>query len=385
VAEQPATTSPSAPDTVDERLAARDRFGLRATVRFISANRYVRAAFVLAAVGLGVWAVASRWGDVRAGLSELGWLTILASLLAVLAGLAATLQIWRVLLSATGSPLPVGLAARIFFIGQLGKYLPGSMWPVLVQMELAQAAKVPRSRTATAAVLTLVASVCAGLLAALVSLPFLPTTGTRDYRWALLAIPVLLAALHPAVVNAVVARLLTLTGRAPLPRPLSAGAVLAAMGWALLSWGLLGVHVWLLAIRLGASPGRGLLLLVGGFAFAWAVGFLVVVAPAGAGVRDLLLAAILAGVLTTGAATVVALVSRVLMTVGDLILAGLAAWFARRYVLAPEPAAPERAAPEPATSEPASQESASQESASPEPATQKPAAQERAAGESGES
>ncbi len=308
---------------------AAGRGGLRqvATVASrVSGNRFVRIVFVVVAVALGGYAVASQWADVRAGLRELSWLTLLGSLVAVLAGLAATMQIWRVLLAALGSPLTVRTAGRIFFIGQLGKYVPGSMWPVVVQMELAQSAKVPRSRTATAAILTLVASVCAGLLAALVCLPFLPADGTAGMRWFFLAVPVLLAALHPRVVNAVVGSLLRLARRPPLPHPLSATAVLAAMGWAVASWLLLGLHLWLLAIGLGASIGPALALAVGGFAFAWAAGFLIFFAPAGAGVREVLLLAVLTPVLSRGDATAAALVSRVLMTAGDLILAGAVVW-----------------------------------------------------------
>jgi hypothetical protein len=149
-----------------------------------------------------------------------------------------------------------------------------------------------------------------------------------DFRWAFLAVPVLLALLHPRVVNAAAGRLLRLTGRPPLERPLSARAVAVAMVWALLSWVLFGAQVWLLAIRLGAPTGRGLVVAVGGFALAWSAGFLMVLAPAGAGVREVLLVASLAAVLSVGAATAVALVSRVLMTVGDLVLAGTVGWLA---------------------------------------------------------
>jgi hypothetical protein len=68
------------------------------------------------------------------------------------------------------------------------------------------------------------------------------------------------------------------------------------------------------------------------------VGFLVVFAPAGAGVREVLLIAALRPVLGTGAATAVALVSRGAMTAGDLLTAGLAAGFSRGSGLAaPEP------------------------------------------------
>ena len=51
----------------------------------------------------------------------------------------ANLQAWQVLLAGLGSPLRTTTAGRIFFIGQLGKYIPGSVWPILTQMELGAA------------------------------------------------------------------------------------------------------------------------------------------------------------------------------------------------------------------------------------------------------
>ncbi len=130
-------------------------------------------------------------------------------------------------------------------------------------------------------------------------------------------------------------KLLTLVRRPPLEQPLTGRAVAAALGWAVVSWVLFGLQVWLLAVRLGAPEGRTLLLAIGGFAFAWSVGFLVVFAPAGAGFRDVLVIAILGAVLGGGGATAVALVSRILMTIGDFATAGVAAWSGRHHATPP--------------------------------------------------
>lgn len=288
----------------------------------------MRWAFVALAVGLGAWAVARQWPRVRTALAGLGPLPIAGAMLAVLVAMVASMQVYRALLAALGSPLPARAAARIVFVGQLGKYLPGSVWPVLAQMELGTAHQVPRHRSATASVLTMLVSLLAGLLAALVTLPF--AAGATPYRWAFLAAPVLLAVLHPRLLNPLLALLLRLARRPALERPLTGRAVLTALGWGLASWTLYGVQVWLLVTRLGAPDGRGALLAVGGFAFAWCVGFLVVFAPAGAGVREVLLVALFGPVVGVGGATALALVSRILMTVGDLLTAGLAAWSGRR-------------------------------------------------------
>jgi hypothetical protein len=290
--------------------------------RLLSA-RPVRWGFVAVTVGLGGYAVEREWPGVRAGLASIGPGTTAEALLCVLAGMLMTMQVWRALLAGLGSPLPFRAASRIMFIGQLGKYLPGSVWPVLAQMELGNGYRVPRHRSATASVLAMVVSLLTGLLTALATLPFV--AGATAYRWAFAITPVLLACLHPRVLNAVVGRLLRLARRPPLDQPLTGRAMAAALAWSWSSWIFYGLQIWLLATRLGAPPGRTVLLAVGGFAFAWSVGFVVVLAPAGAGVRDVLLIATLSPVLGTGSATAVALMSRALMTAGDLLTAGLAA------------------------------------------------------------
>jgi hypothetical protein len=60
----------------------------------------------------------------------------------------------------------------VLFVGQLGKYLSGSVWPVLVQIELAAEHKIPRARTAAASVINMCLSLLCALIVALLTLPF---------------------------------------------------------------------------------------------------------------------------------------------------------------------------------------------------------------------
>jgi uncharacterized membrane protein YbhN (UPF0104 family) len=302
--------------------------GLLGLVTAVMGSKIIRWGFVAVTVALGGYAVAREWTHVRAALASLGFLPVAGALVAVLAALAAAMQVWRVLLAALGSPLPARPAARIMFIGQLGKYLPGSIWPVLAQMELGNEYRVPRHRSASASVLTMLLVLLTGLLTALVALPFV--AGSTNYVWALLAAPLLLVLLIPRILNAALNKVLRLAKRPPLEVELTGRAVVRAVGWAFVSWACYGLQIWVLAIALGAPAGKGALLALGGFAFAWTVGFLVVIAPAGAGVRDVLLALTLGLVVGHGAAIAIALVSRVLLTIGDLVTAGVAAAFTRR-------------------------------------------------------
>jgi uncharacterized membrane protein YbhN (UPF0104 family) len=297
-------------------------------VTVVMGSKLVRWGFVAVTVAIGAYAVVSQWSHVSSALSRLGFLPVAGALVAILAALLAAMQEWRVLLGALGSPLPARPAARIMFIGQLGKYLPGSIWPVLAQMELGNEYQVPRHRSASAVVLTMLLTTLTGLLTALIALPFV--AGSTNWVWALLAAPALLVLLIPRVLNAALNRVLRLAKRPPLEVELTGRAIAGALAWSFVSWLCYGVQIWVLTLALGGPPGKSFLLALGGFAFAWTLGFLFVIAPAGAGVRDVLLALTLGLVIGHGAALAIALLSRILATVADLVTAGVAAAFTRR-------------------------------------------------------
>ncbi|WP_445548706.1 lysylphosphatidylglycerol synthase domain-containing protein, partial [Frankia sp. CiP1_Cm_nod2] len=145
------------------------------------------------------------------------------------------------------------------------------------------------------------------------------------YGLVLLAVPVFAAVLYPPVLSALLASAFRLLRRPPLEQPPGGRHVLAAAGWLLAGFVLYGVATWLLARDLTPSVHgvRLLLLSVGGYSFAWTAGFLVLVLPAGAGVREAVLVLTLAPALAAGPATVLALIIRLFATVADLVWAGI--------------------------------------------------------------
>lgn len=290
----------------------------------------IRVLVVVAFVAAVAWVLAARWQEVAPLLGRLSPAPVLGATAAVFVGILGTFLCWRALLADLGSPLPLTGAMRIFFLGQLGKYLPGSLWPVVAQMELGRDYHVPPRSSGTAVAVFLIVIVGTGLVIAVPLLPFLAADALTRYWWTLLVLPVALALATPPVLNRIIAAALRLARRPPMPRPLSTAGVAGAAGWALLSWLFYGLHVAVLASALGATPtARLLLVTTGAFAAAWVVGFLVVIAPAGAGVRDAALILLLASVLSAPQATVIAVLSRLMFTVGDIVWC-LPALIARR-------------------------------------------------------
>ncbi|MBB2909692.1 hypothetical protein FHS43_000938 [Streptosporangium becharense] len=293
-------------------------------------RRLLRVVFLLVALGFGAWVVAGQWDAVRAGFARLSWWSAALSLVAVVAALGGGMMTWRALLADLGSPLPLRAGAKVFFVGQLGKYIPGSLWPVLAQMEMGRELGVPRARSATAFFLTLPVQLGSGLVLSGVTLLAASPGAAAPYAWAFLLVPVLAVAFEPRVVNAVIGFGLRRLGREPLERPLTRRGMIAALGWALLGWVAYGLHLAAIVHDLGASGPSAVVFSVGAFALSWCLGIMTFVVPAGAGVREVAMVAVLAPVLDRGTAIAAALCSRIVIVLGDLLCAGLAGLAARR-------------------------------------------------------
>jgi len=292
--------------------------------------RLVVAGLVLAVM---VVVLAGQWRQARPLLGRLSAPVLLAAWVMVLAGIYATFRSWRAALADLGGSLPPAGARRVFYLGQLGKYLPGSVWPAVIQMRLGRDYRVPQRVSGAAFVVFMLMLIGTGLLVGVPVVPLLGRDAVDEYRWLVLVLPVAALALAPPVLNRVMAVVLRVARRPPLPAPLSLGGVVRVAGWALVSWLCYGVQVYLLARSLGVEGG-GLLWLqgTGAFAAAFVGGLLLVLTPAGAGVREAALLLLLGSTVTAPVAAVIAVVSRLLFVLGDLAWSAVAVLAARRLV-----------------------------------------------------
>ncbi|MFD8556396.1 lysylphosphatidylglycerol synthase transmembrane domain-containing protein [Streptosporangium canum] len=295
-------------------------------------KRLVRIAFLAVALGFGAWVVARQWEEIRAGFARLSWQSLVLSLVAVVAALCSGMMTWRALLADLGSPLPFRPAAKVFFVGQLGKYIPGSLWPVLAQMEMGRELGVPRPRSAAAFFLTMPVQLGSGLMISGVTLLTALPGSVAPYAWVFLLIPLLAVVFEPRVINAVLGFGLRKLKREPLERPLTRRGMLTALGWALLGWTAYGLHLAAVLHEFGPSGVSAVVFSVGAFALSWCLGIMTFVVPAGAGVREAAMVVVLAPVLDRGSAIAVALCSRIVIILGDLVCAGAAGLSARRAV-----------------------------------------------------
>jgi glycosyltransferase 2 family protein len=291
---------------------------------------WLRGGLLAVAVGIAVYGLVSQWTQVSAALAKLAGYDVAGAALCVLAGLGCMLLAWRALLTDLGSPLPLPAAIRVMFIGQLGKYVPGAVWALAAQVELARDYDVPRRRSATASLVGMATTLVVGLVAAGVMLPLTSANAARHYWWVLAITPFAVVCLYPPIIKFCLDLVLKTVHRAPLEKSVSVAGMARALAWTTLGWLFYGAHAWLLISEFAGHGPRVLALSLGAYALAWSVGFLIIFFPGGIGPREIALIAVLAPVMSSASALVIALASRVVMTIGDLVWAGVGLAIGRR-------------------------------------------------------
>lgn len=275
---------------------------------------------MFAAVALG-----SQWSDVRERAGDLSVGHVSAAVACTLVSLLFSLLAWRATLAGLGEDVPLGPAARIFFVGQLGKYVPGSVWAVVGQMEMGRAYGIRRNRMATAAILVLAISLTVSLVLAVLAVPALLSAGSAGYAALVLLVIPLGVALHPKVLTALVDRGLRVLRRPPLEAPLTGATIAKVAGLSVISNTLLGLEVWQLATDLGGDGWKLVFLSIGAYTLAAGGGLMAIPLPAGAGLREAILVLLLAPEIGTASATVVAVAARLIATLADVGVAGIVA------------------------------------------------------------
>ncbi len=288
-----------------------------------------RRVLLVVVVAGAIWTLVRNWPAVWATLHTMPVGAVVLSELAVILAIGVSTLAWRTLVEDLGPPVGALRCAQINLVGALGKYIPGSVWAYLLQMELGRKAGVGRARIFTASIIQVGIALVATALFAVLALPSLLGEFPGAVVFTVL-LPIGLIALHPTILTWATNLVLRVLRRRPLPHRLRLRTIGTALGLQLLSYALFGVHLWILARAVGAAPGGdGLLLCIAAISIGLNAGMFFFILPSGAGIRDGVIIAVLISALPYGQALAFAVVSRAMFLVADLITAGLAAGMAR--------------------------------------------------------
>ncbi|MCU1455346.1 MAG: hypothetical protein JWN46_3492 [Acidimicrobiales bacterium] len=264
----------------------------------------------------------ASWDQVRTALegASYGWLAFGFVLAA--AAMASIGWGWQAVFRLLGVEVPAGRAIAWYFVGELGKYLPGGVWPVLGRGELARRGGVPRSRAYASVGLSLVVLYLAAAFVAAGLLPFaLSGGGFSPWMLFLIALPAGLVLLHHEVLGRLLGVARRITKRDLVLEVPSWRASVAVVVRYVPSWLLVGGSTW--AIARSLTPNVSVPRVMFAATLSWLAGFLAVPVPAGAGIREAVLLA--ASGLPGGIAAATAVAARIVYVLVDSLGAAISA------------------------------------------------------------
>jgi uncharacterized membrane protein YbhN (UPF0104 family) len=190
-----------------------------------------RILLLLAVVAAAVWTVHDHWTEVRDTIAEMSWTSWLPAFLALPVAIGFSTLSWQLLVDELGEPVGVSRGAQIFLVGQLGKYLPGSVWAYVLQMELGRRAGLARARIFTGTLFSLAVAVVAALLCGVLAIPSLVENNEdlQPLTWLYVLLPIGLVCLHPRILDFLVGIAFKILRRPPVGHPIRRRAVLGSL------------------------------------------------------------------------------------------------------------------------------------------------------------
>lgn len=271
--------------------------------------------------------IVTNWAQVQETVASLEWWQLSLSLLALIPGVLLGMLMWRVVMvgilrsrhiSSEGKSLN-----QIYLVGQIGKYLPGSVWAFVLQMELGRKNGIARAQVFVASLISTGVTVGASLVVGSMALP-LVIAQQPSLQWLYIILPFVLLAMNPRVVTFLVNVTLKVLRRPPLPERIRAATMIQSFALGVAMYCFYGLHLWILVAHETALSLESLMLLTGALSLGMTAGVLAFLLPAGVGAREFVLFIALAGMMTGGAATAIAALSRIMFTVADLLCVSVA-------------------------------------------------------------
>jgi uncharacterized membrane protein YbhN (UPF0104 family) len=242
----------------------------------------------------------------------------------VLASYAVLIETWRRVVAAWGGTLPFGKATQIWFVSNLGKYLPGKIWTIAAMGTMSRNAGVPVVAAVGSSLLIAVLNILAGVVVvALTARDALSMSPVVAFG---LAAFVLAITLSPRLISSSVGWIGARVGRTVTLPVLTRRAVFEAFAGCALAWVLYGIAFqFLVQGTVGGAlgvPGAGATPeYIAVFTTSYIAGYLFLPAPGGIGAREVVLAGLLAHFQLAPVATaaVIVILSRVWLTILELV------------------------------------------------------------------
>lgn len=271
------------------------------------------AAFVVLVFLAGY--LARHWSEVTSHPWTIDWSRLALASAFVPVAYSGFVIVWRRILLRLGGRLGIVDAHRIWYLGNLGRYVPGKVLQLAGTAYLARAKGVSPVLSVSASLTAQVLVLGSGLVVAAATLPELGI----PWPVGLAAAALVLAVVLTRALDATYRFALRVIGRSEYYQTLPAGEKLALLIVDLGAWLVLGTGFWLFVRSLAPIEAAALVPMIGICAAGYVGGYLAVFVPGGLGVREGIYALLLGAYVSPSVAVAIAVFARLWLTACELV------------------------------------------------------------------
>lgn len=266
-----------------------------------------------------------HWDDYKNLQMQMNWPVMIVAVLFYFLYKISLASLWHYLTVIAGVSIPYTKAIIAYLYSILGKYIPGKVFMFLARIPPYEEYKRPVSKLAVCFVEENLCTLLGAAFLFLISLLFFPNDILADYQWAsVLMIIAFFVMLNPKILNFFLSILEKVSGKQNLILNVTYVQMLKVVFLFIINWIVVGVGFYWLIRSIYPLPPSEFLYISGIFGLSCIIGILALFSPSGIGVREGILLMGLMAVMPEEYAMIIALISRLWMTISELILIGIA-------------------------------------------------------------
>jgi glycosyltransferase 2 family protein len=250
---------------------------------------------------------------------DLDVLPLAASAVFVIVAYLILIETWRLVIAAWGGSIPYGTAARIWFLSNLGRYLPGKVWSIAAMGVLSERAGVSPAVAVTSSLYINAINLLAGFVVCLFAapdvLPFSPA-------WTIaLGVATVVFVFTPRALTGSIRWAAAKMGKDFALVPLDFRTVALTFGSCAVAWVCYGIAFQFIAAGTIGDPSGATLRYIALYTSSYLAGYVALFAPGGVGVREFVMIAQADryGLMPTSSVALLAVISRIWITLFELL------------------------------------------------------------------
>lgn len=253
-------------------------------------------------------------------LSNLNYGYILPALLVTIVSLFIPVFAWRYLLGTLGANLKLSKAMRIWFISNLGRYIPGKVWQISGLIVLSGKEGITKKASSVSVVYS---QIVANLIGLSLGIFLFIKDEKENFNVFLLVIILVILAILPFVINKLARLALVILKKPKETFKISYGEFIIYVFMQLVNWLVMGLAFVLFIniftdLSVTQHPVSLFILPI-----SWTLGLLAIFAPGGIGVREGIMTVYLSMFISPGFAAVIPWIYRIWLTIFELLLASI--------------------------------------------------------------